>query len=180
VTRRGKEELNPYYVVDYISPKDNAQDTSPHNPKGVDHKLRTAQIALRLEEIKEAFSVLELLNEGGGDEIARLNLRKKGNVGSSSLGLKGVDWNDWKDSMFLDSVTLMGHSFGGATTFQACREDELSWIGQGIALDAWGNGTPVVGDTPEEKIFKPVISISSEAFVHWKSNFDLEHLRRSP
>ncbi|KAG9254823.1 platelet-activating factor acetylhydrolase, isoform II-domain-containing protein [Emericellopsis atlantica] len=172
VKRRKKQELNPYYVVDYILPKDNAQDTSPHNPKGVDHKLRTAQVALRLEEIKEAFHVLELLNQGGGEEIARINLRKKGNIGSSSLGLKGVDWDDWKDSMFLDGVTIMGHSFGGATTFQACREDQLSWIGQGVALDAWGNGTPVVGDAPEEKVSKPIISLSSEAFIHWKSNFD--------
>ncbi|KAM3547470.1 hypothetical protein ARSEF4850_010010 [Beauveria asiatica] len=42
VRGRGKKGVNPYYVVDYILPKDNAQDTSPHNPQGVDRVLRSA------------------------------------------------------------------------------------------------------------------------------------------
>lgn len=172
VQRQRKKELNPYYVMDYILPKDNAQDTSPHNRRGVDHTLRSAQIELRQEEIKEAFYILELLNSGHGSDIASVNLRRKGNIGSSSMGLNGVDWKDWKDRMFLSSVTMMGHSFGGATTVQICRDDALTWLGQGIILDAWGQATPSGGETLKERITKPIISISSEAFMHWKENFE--------
>lgn len=171
VRRRRKKELNPYYVVDYILPKDNAQDTAPHNPRGVDRKLRSAQIQLRLEEIKEAFHVLGMINGGQGDAVAAMNLRKKGNIGSSSIGLTGVQWDTWKDRMFLENVTVMGHSFGGATTVQVLRDDSLSWVGQGIVLDIWGQGTPPGGETPHNTVKKPLLSISSEAFMHWKANF---------
>ncbi|PTB68729.1 phospholipase A2, group VII [Trichoderma citrinoviride] len=172
VQRRRKEGLNPYYVVDYILPKDNAQDTRPHNSRGVDHILRSAQIVLRQEEIKEAYYILDLINSGHGADVAAMNLRKRGNVGSSSLGLNGINWDDWKDSMFLNNVTMMGHSFGGATTVQTCRDDSLEWLGQGVILDAWGQATPPAGETRKERVTKPIISISSEAFMHWKENFD--------
>ncbi|KAL7926279.1 platelet-activating factor acetylhydrolase, isoform II domain-containing protein [Trichoderma austrokoningii] len=172
VQRQRKKGLNPYYVMDYILPKDNAQDTSPHNRRGVDHTLRSAQIELRQEEVKEAFYILQLLNSGRGGDIASLNLRRKGNIGSSSMGLNGVDWEDWKDRMFLSKVTMMGHSFGGVTTVQICRDDSLTWLGQGIILDAWGQATPPGGETLKERITKPIISISSEVFMHWKENFD--------
>ncbi|GAB0132809.1 hypothetical protein EsDP_00001235 [Epichloe bromicola] len=171
---QGKEQsgVNPYYIMDYILPKDNAQDTSPHNPRGVDSTLRTAQIELRLEEIKEAYHVLTLINDGKGDEVAQLNLRKGGNIGSSSMGLTGISWDSWKGSIFLDKVTAMGHSFGGATTVQLCRDQSLTWLGQGVILDAWGQGTPPRGDDPSNIVSKPIMAISSEAFMHWKDNFE--------
>ena len=172
IKRGRKQSLNPYYIVDYILPKDNAEDTLPQNPKGVDHTLREAQIQMRLEEIKEALHVLELINNGYGNGVAAKNLRNKGNIGSSSAGLKGINWDDWKNSIFLQNVTIMGHSFGGATSVQACREESLTWIGQGILLDPRGQGTPVSGEEPRDKVTKPLIAISSEAFTHWKSNFD--------
>ncbi|KAG5917038.1 hypothetical protein E4U42_007403 [Claviceps africana] len=172
VQRREQSGVNAYYIMDYILPKDNAQDTSPHNPRGVDSTLRTAQIELRLEEIKEVYHVLGLINDGKGDEIARVNLRKKGNIGSSSMGLTGISWNSWKGSMFLDKVTAMGHSFGGATTVQLCRDPSLAWLGQGVILDAWGQGTPPRGDDPDKIVSKPILAMSSEAFMHWKDNFE--------
>jgi platelet-activating factor acetylhydrolase len=172
VQGRGRRGLNPYYIMDYILPQDNAQDTSPHNPRGVDSKLRNAQIELRLEEIKEAYYVLSLINEGRGDHVARLNLRKEGNIGSSSKGLNGISWESWKGRMFLEKVTAMGHSFGGATTIQLCRDRSLEWLGQGVILDAWGQGTPERGDGPNGIVAKPIIAISSEAFMHWKENFE--------
>lgn len=167
-----KKGGNAYYVVDYILPKDNAQDTSPSNPQGVDVKLRTAQIALRQEEIKEAFYVMDLINSGRGKEVMAMNLRKKGNVGSSSLGLTGIRWDDWEGAMFLDKVTVMGHSFGGATTVHVCRDDSLTWLGQGVILDAWGQATPAGGETRKTTLTKPIMAVSSEAFMHWKDNYD--------
>lgn len=170
----GKKEKggNPHYIVDYIFPEGNAMDTSPHNEQGVDHELRAAQVELRMAEIKEAYHVLNLINSGRGEEVAAANLRKKGNAGSSSIDLGGIKWDQWHDRMFLDSVTVMGHSFGGATTVQLCRDDELSWIGQGVILDAWGQGTPPAGEDPKNRVTKPIMAISSEAFMHWKDNFN--------
>ncbi|KAF3762254.1 hypothetical protein M406DRAFT_217998, partial [Cryphonectria parasitica EP155] len=162
------------YVVDYIFPKDNAQDTAPHNAKGVDRELRGAQIEMRLAELEEAFKALEVISEGDPDDrIKRANLRKKPNRGSSSKGLDGIDWTDWKGRLSLQNVTAMGHSFGGATTVQILRlNDRFPWIGQGILLDAWGPATPEAEPGSEQTITKPLLSIGSEAFMHWKDNYD--------
>ena len=162
---------HPFYCVDYILPKDNAQDTSPHSAKGVDLELRGAQIDLRIAEISEAYYILGLIDGGRGQEVAGMNLRKKGNIASSWRGLDGVNWDNWKGRMFLDNVTVMGHSFGGATTIQVARRASMTWVGQCVALDAWGPATPHIGDSHQGKVTKPIVSISSEAFMHWKENF---------
>ncbi|KAK3300856.1 platelet-activating factor acetylhydrolase, isoform II-domain-containing protein [Chaetomium fimeti] len=168
--KKRNTEIRPYYKIDYLVPKDNAQDTSPHNPDGVDKELRGAQIEMRLAEIEEAFYVLGLVNNGSGDKVRRDNLREVGHIGSSSIGLRGIDWRDWEGRLDLESVTMMGHSFGGATTVQALRSDKLAWITQGILLDPWGPATPEC--TEQKSVHKPVISIGSEAFMHWAENFD--------
>jgi platelet-activating factor acetylhydrolase len=164
------EQTKPYYKIDYLFPKDNAQDTSPHNPDGVDKELRGAQIDMRIAEIEEAFYVLDLINSSQGDKVRRDNLRKEGNVGSSSAGLDGIDWQEWTGRLDLEAVTMMGHSFGGATTVQMLRSDKLPWITQGILLDPWGPATPEC--TEQNTVHKPVLSIGSEAFMHWAENFD--------
>ncbi|KAK3939698.1 platelet-activating factor acetylhydrolase [Diplogelasinospora grovesii] len=169
-----KQNTDPknYYMVDYIFPKDNAQDTSPHNARGVDTELRSAQIDMRLAEVEEAFHALSLINDGRGEQILEQNLRKKGNAGSSSNGLDGIDWEQWKGRLYLEGVTMMGHSFGGATTVQALRLERFNWIGQGILLDAWGPATPEVVPGQTKTVHKPILSLGSEAFMHWKDNFD--------
>lgn len=171
----GKDEKNheqrrSHYKVDYIFPKDNAQDTSPHNPIGVDTELRGAQIEMRLAEIEEAYYVLELINSGQADQVVARNLRKKGHIGSSSQGLEGICWSDWQGRLQMSSVTAMGHSFGGATTVQVLRHAErFTWVSQGILLDAWGPATP---QDDQNRVRKPILSIGSEAFMHWKENYD--------
>jgi platelet-activating factor acetylhydrolase len=161
------------YVVDYIFPKDNAQDTSPNNQRGVDTELRNAQIEMRMAEIEEAFHALELINSGKGDLVLKSNLRKKGNIGSSSKGLENVDWSEWAGRMCMTNVTAMGHSFGGATAVQIARRDDLyPWVGQCITLDAWGPAIPQLGETTQAELKKPLLTIGSEAFMHWPENFD--------
>ncbi|KAF4919507.1 Platelet-activating factor acetylhydrolase [Colletotrichum viniferum] len=161
-----------YYCVDYLFPKDNAQDTAPNSAKGVDVVLRSAQIEMRMSEIEEAYWILEQINEGRGHEVEAMNLRREGNVASSSKGLTGIDWADWKERMFLENVTVMGHSFGGATTVEMLRTESLGWVGQGIILDAWGPATPRAGENARHRVKKPLLSIGSEAFMHWQDNFD--------
>ncbi|KAK4659052.1 hypothetical protein QC762_106890 [Podospora pseudocomata] len=168
--KKNSGQDKPYYKVDYIFPKDNAQDTSPHNSRGVDTELREAQIEMRMAEIEEAFHVLQLINNGKGDAMRARNLRKKGNVGASSLGLDGIDWDEWTERLYLENVTMMGHSFGGATSVQALRSERLDWLSQGILLDAWGPATPE--STERERLRKPILSIGSEAFMHWTENFE--------
>lgn len=162
------------YMVDYVFPSGNAWDTSPHNEQGVARELREAQIEMRLAEMEEAFRVLQLINAGDPDNVVKhRNLRKKPNRGSSSRGLDGIDWADWKDRLVLENVTAMGHSFGGATTVQILRlDDRFHWIGQGILLDAWGPATPEFKPGSEQRITKPLLSIGSEAFMHWRDNFN--------
>jgi platelet-activating factor acetylhydrolase len=125
-----------------------------------------------MAEISEAYYAMELINNGEGELILKNNLRKKGNVGSSSKGLENVDWSDWIGRLHMNNVTMMGHSFGGATTVQIAREnDRYPWVGQGILLDAWGPAVPQVQDMTS-CIMKPLLAIGSEAFMHWPENFD--------
>lgn len=170
--KKNGKDLGQHYCVDYLFPKNNEQDTAPNNEQGVDMQLRAAQIEMRMTEIEEAFRILGYIDSGRGREVEAMNLRKKGNVASSSKGLKGIVWDDWQDRMFLDNVTIMGHSFGGATTVEALRTESLSWVGQGIILDAWGPATPRAGENPSHRVKKPLLSIGSEAFMHWQENFD--------
>ncbi|KAK3334967.1 platelet-activating factor acetylhydrolase, isoform II-domain-containing protein [Neurospora tetraspora] len=170
--RKKNGKKKPYYMVDYLFPLDNAQDTRPNNPAGVDTELRSAQIEMRCAEIQEAFHILGMINDGQGEEVARRNLRKKGNKGSSSKGLIGIDWEDWTGRLYLQDVTMMGHSFGGATAAQVLRlREDFTWISQGILLDAWGPAMPE-DSSEEHKIQKPILALGSEAFMHWKDNFE--------
>ncbi|WYZ44186.1 hypothetical protein EsH8_VII_000622 [Colletotrichum jinshuiense] len=171
-TRKGGKQSDQHYCIDYLFPKDNAQDTAPHNARGVDTELRAAQIAMRMTEMEEAYRILGYINSGRGHEVEAMNLRRKGNVASSSRGLTGIVWEDWKGRMFLENVTIMGHSFGGATTVETLRTESLSWVGQGIILDAWGPATPRAGEDTRHRVRKPLLSIGSEAFMHWQENFD--------
>ncbi|TPX09275.1 uncharacterized protein E0L32_009467 [Thyridium curvatum] len=165
-----QQKRKGYYAVDYIFPKDNAEDTSPHNDRGVDKELRSAQLEMRLAEIEEAFHMLTVINNGHGNDVEERNLRRAGNAGSKSQGLEGLIWSDWRERLCLQNVTMMGHSFGGAATVQALRRghDQFPWIGQGVALDCWGPATTV----SQDRISKPMLFIGSEAFMHWEENFD--------
>jgi platelet-activating factor acetylhydrolase len=170
-TRKGKTKAHD--VMDYVFPKNNAKDTTPGNQKGVDHELRHAQIELRLAEIEEAYHVMTLIHDGKGAEVAASNLRIRGNVGASSRGLDGVDWDTWKGRFHLQQVTMLGHSFGAATTVEVLRHvDRFKFVGQGILYDPWGAAILPPEDEPQHRINTPLLCISSEAFSYWPSNFD--------
>lgn len=170
----GNPKKSRGYKVDYIFPKDNAQDTAPHNPIGVDHELRDVQINMRLAGIQEAFKILQVINNGDPeDRFREKNLKEKPNCRSSSCGLDSIHWPDWKGRLSLEKTTAMGHNFGGVTTMQTLRlNNAFVWIGQGILLDAWGLATLEVQIRRVEQITKLLLSIGPEAFMHWRENYD--------
>jgi platelet-activating factor acetylhydrolase len=166
------ERERGYDIIGYLFPKDNPNDTGPHNEKGVDIELRAAQIALRVAELDEAYAVVCEIVRGDGESIARRNLRRKGFKGGSSHGLEGVDWQRWKDRVKLDHVTAAGHSFGAATVTEMLRTcDRYDYISQGIIYDIWGAAVHPSEDA--DKIRVPLLAINSEAFTYWPSNFEL-------
>ena len=160
-------------VVDFIFPKQNPFDTRPSNEQGVDKELRSAQIEMRLAEIEEAYDVIKAIAAGNGSAIAERNLRNAEGTGASSRGLGGVEWESWKGRLNITQVTMVGHSFGAATTVEILRHaDRFSWVGQGIMYDVWG----IALDRPESErrhqISAPILGINSEAFMYWSDNFD--------
>lgn len=88
----GKPEGSRSYMVDYIFPKDNAQDAAPHKPDRRRPRVTRRPDPMRLAEIAEACKVLQIINDGDPEDLVRkCNLRKKPNQGSSSQGLDGID-----------------------------------------------------------------------------------------
>ncbi|KAF2758747.1 hypothetical protein EJ05DRAFT_485839 [Pseudovirgaria hyperparasitica] len=168
-----KKEKVGYDMIDYIWPKGNPYDTSPSNDQGVDTQLRQDQIKFRMAEIEEAYWVLSELEKGDGEMIAQRNLRRKGNVGSSSRGLEGINWNEWKGRFDIKDVTMVGHSFGAATTIEILRNrTKMNWVSQGIILDIWGAPLGPSAEDPEHRINAPLLGVNSEAFMYWQQNFD--------
>ena len=165
-----EEKRQNFDVIDYIWPKDNPYDTAPTNDKGPDFDLRHAQMDLRMAEVDEAYHVICELVKGNGQTIARQNMRSNGFIGGNSRGLKGIDWPSWKDRVYLDRVTMIGHSFGSATTVKILRDtsNRFSYISQGIIYDIWGQPltvSPSQASPNEEKkqINTPLLAINSEA-----------------
>lgn len=169
---RAKEK--GYARMDYVFPHKNPRDTMPGNEAGVDAELRSAQTQLRLAEIQEAYYVMTLIHDNKGEAVATANLRLKvpGQIGGSSRGLKGIDWNSWKNRFHLQQVTMIGHSFGGATVVEVLRQqDQFPYIGQGIIYDIWGEAVQPPSDEPGRRIKSPLLCINSEAFMYWPENF---------
>jgi platelet-activating factor acetylhydrolase len=167
-----EQKKKHYDRVDYIWPQDNPMDTSPNNEKGIDKELREAQLEMRLAEIEEAYNVLTKIARGQGEDVAEANLRRKGFKGASSRGLEGIDWLAWKNVFHLDRVTMLGHSFGAATTVNVLRNPErFDWVGQGVMYDIWGAPIKTEGEK-HRPISCPLLGINSEAFMYWQRNLD--------
>jgi platelet-activating factor acetylhydrolase len=159
-----------YDVVDFIFPKDDKTDTTPGHQ--VDGELRQAEIEMRLAELEEAYSALATICIGEGKSLAEKNLRFKGAIGASSQGLEGIDWTSWKDRFHLTKVTMIGHSFGAATTVEVLHhQDRFQWISQGIMYDVWGLAVAPPQLDPGLTIRVPLLGINSEAFMYWPDNF---------
>jgi len=172
VEHQDEEVKRGWDVVDFIFPKQNPYDTRPSNERGVDKELRAAQVDMRLAEVEEAFEVVKVIVAGKGVSIAERNLRNADGIGASSRGLEGVDWDCWKGRVNLEQVTMVGHSFGAATTIEILRHaDRFQWVRQGIMYDIWGTSLKPPESEPRHRINAPLLGINSEAFMYWSDNF---------
>ena len=168
-----KKTKRQWDVVDFIFPKQNRYDTRPSNEQGVDKELRSAQIEMRLAEIEEAYNIVKAIAAGNGSTIAERNLRNADGIGASFRGLDGVDWDSWRGKVNTAQVTMIGHSFGAATTVEILRHaDRFQWVGQGIMYDIWGSALNPPDSEPGHRIKAPLLGINSEAFMYWSDNFD--------
>ncbi len=72
----------------------------------------------------------------------------------------------------MSQVTMVGHSFGAATTIEILRHaDRFQWVGQGIMYDIWGMPLKPPESEPRHRINAPLLGINSEAFMYWSDNF---------
>lgn len=167
-----KEAERRWDVVDFIFPKQNPYDTRPYNEQGVDKELRSAQIEMRLAEIEEAYDIVKAIAAGRGSAIAEQTLRNTEAIGASSRGLYGVEWDSWKGRLNTTQVTMVGHSFGPATTVEILRHaNRFQWVGQGIMYDIWGIALNPPESEPRHRITAPLLGMNSEALMYWSENF---------
>ncbi|KAJ3029254.1 UNVERIFIED_CONTAM: Platelet-activating factor acetylhydrolase [Siphonaria sp. JEL0065] len=129
--------FNYYEAIPYHKPP-------PEGPDAV--RFRQMQLKQRVEEIKEAYRLLELLNEG----VSVNNI-----LGNQLPQLQG--------RLDLKNSVIIGHSYGAATVLGVLQE-EIQPFSCGIALDPWMY--PVPTSTP---IASPLLSIQCEKF-HWRKN----------
>ncbi|KAH7371457.1 platelet-activating factor acetylhydrolase, isoform II-domain-containing protein [Cadophora sp. MPI-SDFR-AT-0126] len=170
-----KDREKGYSRMDYVFPKNNARDTLPGNKQGVDAELRSAQIQLRLAEIEEACHVMTLIHDGEGEKVAKASLRRQenGSIGGSSRGLQGINWESWRNRFHLQQVTMLGHSFGVATTVEVLRhKDRFQYMGQGIIYDIWGAAVQPPESEPRHRIDSPLLAINSEASMYWPDTIE--------
>jgi platelet-activating factor acetylhydrolase len=86
----------------------------------VDYEFRAAQMRHRINEIRAALTFLQKLNESG----------KADSIVNASSWLKGL-----KGRLWLDRLSLIGHSFGGATCLAAAQQ--LLKVSCCVAFDPW-------------------------------------------
>lgn len=58
---------------------------------------------MRLAEFSSALQILDKISKGEGETLE-----------ASSILSPSWDWRVWKDSIDIDNVVIMGHSFGGS------------------------------------------------------------------
>lgn len=158
----------PFEVVEFIFAQKDRHDTAPGHE--VDSELRHAQVNMREAEIEEAHEVMKLLNDGRGSELMKQNLRPSERERQQGA----VDWSRWEGRIHTQEVTMVGHSFGAATTVRVLRDTEkFPYVAQGIIYDIWG--APVIPRSDEKNflVHRPLLGINSEAFMGWKKNFNV-------
>lgn len=120
-------------------------------------QVRAEQLLMRKAEVEATIQVLRsfILGNENSNEPTHTNLRAA-MQGRSSEGSSSFDWEGWKDHVETDKGKLImaGHSFGGATSIECLRDEELKgWFQRGVLLDPWLDpvGVGIVDPEPEQE-----------------------------
>ncbi|KAI9335262.1 platelet-activating factor acetylhydrolase [Obelidium mucronatum] len=119
----------------------------PEGPEAVE--FRVNQLNQRIQEVNEAYRLLEALNRG--DPVHNI-------LGTNLPPLEG--------RLDLKNSVVIGHSYGGATVLGVLQNEDTPFR-CGIALDPWMY--PLRSSKP---VSVPLLSIQCEKF-HWRSNLAL-------
>ena len=165
-----------FHVAEFMFPLKDSHDTSPGHE--IDSELRAAQIQMRLAELQEAYKILLHIQAGRGSELAKRSIRNVGKLRAKTMSADAFDWNQFKCRYHIHDVTLVGHSFGGATVVEALRrrDSSFSYVSQGIVYDLWGmpfRGVDHAMQHKEHNLQVPLLCIGSEAFMYWPDNFEV-------
>ncbi|XP_028400942.1 platelet-activating factor acetylhydrolase-like [Dendronephthya gigantea] len=152
VEHRDKSASATYYLKESAASLNDPQWVEYHRLKENEDEfqLRNNQVHQRAKECMQTLNFLEQLNEG----------RPPKNL----LGAE-FDGPQFKDRLNLDQVSIMGHSFGAATTIAALAKDKRFKCG--VAMDAWM--FPLGDELYHHTVSQPLLFINTETF-HWKKN----------
>lgn len=148
----------------------------PTDPTEEEAGLRAAQIQMRIDEIEECRHVLERINQGEGYHVylestrglgSKLAKRRHFTPPPESIVANPMQLCDWEGKLDLQSVFLVGHSFGGCTVAEAQRHIKRPFP-SALILDPWTE--PMSEGGPP--IQQPLFAINSETFTVWQESFD--------
>ncbi|KAH7931206.1 hypothetical protein BV22DRAFT_998558 [Leucogyrophana mollusca] len=141
--------------------------------------FRGDQLAFRRHEIYIAYDAFRSIVQKGYQGSGR---------GLQAIDGKEIDWSSWlhkngRMSVECDKdVTLVGHSFGGATTLSIlCTDPPVTEsppipITKALILDPWLEPLPSPGPSPPpHSLGSPlpsILVINSEPFTLWKDHFE--------
>jgi len=171
VSRPRSDKTGQLYSQFYISPGEVVWDKDKDFGDFQDPRLalRAEQLELRKREIYLAYSAFRKLVQTGEHG----NLRT-----TDDTTFNWASWSgDWVQCD--EGVSLVGHSFGGATVFAmlsdpAPKEDIP--VSHGLVLDPWLEPLPSPGPEPFTGRHSPskhrkLMVINSEGFTLWKDHF---------
>ncbi|RKP13844.1 platelet-activating factor acetylhydrolase, isoform II-domain-containing protein [Piptocephalis cylindrospora] len=142
--------------------------------------IRREQLEHRVREVQAVWSLLDGLNDGTHVQSRTLHppppssssKSKKNNRLTSTPMSTPFTPRDLAGRLDMSRVIMSGHSFGAATTFASMHQTPGRFVA-GIAMDTWmlpleasGLLGPEIPPPP-----RPVISINSQVFTRWKSNY---------
>ncbi|CAH0564022.1 unnamed protein product [Brassicogethes aeneus] len=154
---------NTYYYSSKINAGKDVKTLIDHKPipLGKNHyRKRNEQVHKRAKECSRALDVLISLHAG----------EKLYNVLDDTLLHKNIAFSLdlFGDKLDLNSVTMMGHSFGGASALLALSQRKE--LRQGILLDPWMFS--IKDENLYEKIEQPLRFLNTQTF-HLKSNVNI-------
>ncbi|KAH9021162.1 platelet-activating factor acetylhydrolase, isoform II-domain-containing protein [Lactarius pseudohatsudake] len=162
-------ETGKRYPHFYVKPddviRDNVEETSGfHDPR---FAFRADQLELRKREVYHSYSAFRELVQTG----------ERGDL--QTMDESPFDWASWAGDWVRcdEGVSLVGHSFGGATVFAmlSLKEEDILRIpvSHGLVLDPWLDPILPPGPAPDtnQNSSPKLMVINAEGFTLWTEHF---------